>query len=331
MERNGLIFSVEKLREYFLSPTEPNLRLSPKWLAHRLGVREDDLLNTLAFAVKEGIAELHWETYCPKCGNFSTHFETLRKAHSQVECVPCQTNYEVHLDRDVRVTFSASEQMERLRDGESFTVSPEEFQFPPTKGLDLLLIPAFRQLFSGEAPPENESLRIGRVTILFTDLRGSTAIYAERGDPSAYRMVRTHFDILNQVVERNRGVVIKTIGDSVMATFSSATDAVRCGLEAQAELQKNAEKIGSELSLKVGIHAGTCLAVNLNERLDFFGGAVNTAARLLGLSQGGDVVISEEICAEIEKTNIFFKTIEFLDSRLRGLPKPIRVHRIKAF
>ena len=253
---------------------------------------------------------------------------TCSAERSKVECPTCESDFEVQLDRDVHVTFSASLRSERRRDGESFAVPPEEEQFPLTNGLDLLLIPSFHKLFSGEAPSENESLRIGRITILFTDLRGSTAMYAERGDPSAYRMVRVHFDILNQLVERNHGVVVKTIGDSVMASFSSAADAARCGLESQVELETNLEKIGGRLWLKVGIHTGTCLAVNLNERLDFFGGAVNTAARLLGFSHGGDVVISDEVMAEITAANLRFNLLESLESQLRGLPDPLCVHRI---
>ncbi len=165
IDENGSPRLVAELREYLLSPVEPNLRLNPNWLAHRLNVSENELLSALAFAVSDGLVELHWETFCPKCGGFSTHFETLRKAHSKAECITCESDFEVQLDRDVHVTFSASEQVERLRDGESFAVPPEGNQFPPTNGLDLLLIPSFHQLFSGEAPPENESLRIGRITI----------------------------------------------------------------------------------------------------------------------------------------------------------------------
>ncbi len=154
-------------------------------------------------------------------------------------------------------------------------------------------------------------------------------MYAERGDPSDYQMVRVHFDILNQLVELNHGVVVKTIGDSVMASFSSAADAVRCGLELQVELESNLETIGGQLWLKVGIHTGTCLAVNLNERLDFFGGAVNTAARLSGLSHGGDAVISDEVMAEITVANLRFNLLESLKSQLLGLPDPLCVRRIE--
>ena len=67
---NGSHQLIPELREYLLSPIEPNLRLNPNWLAHRLNVSEFELLSALAFAVRDGLVELHWETFCPKCGGF---------------------------------------------------------------------------------------------------------------------------------------------------------------------------------------------------------------------------------------------------------------------
>lgn len=241
----------------------------------------------------------------------------------------CQIDFDLSLDQNVKVTFSASEKIERLRESESFAIPIEENNFPMTNGLDLLLVPSFRRLFAAEAPAENESLRIKRVTIFFSDLQSSTAIYSEFGDPKAYRIVRSHFDVLRQVIESNRGVIIKTIGDSVMATFATESEAVQAGLEAQKALTDNAQMIGDELVLKVGIHAGTCLAVNLNERLDFFGAAVNTAARLLGVSQGGDLVISEEIYQIVEKTNPNWKIIGTAETQFKGLANPLKVWRFE--
>lgn len=87
--------------------------------------------------------------------------------------------------------------------------------------------PSFWELFSGEPPAADESLSIGRVAILFTDLRDSTAMYQKRGDPRAYRMVRDHFAVLGECIDRNRGSLVKTIGDAVMASFASGADAAR--------------------------------------------------------------------------------------------------------
>lgn len=288
------------------------------------------MLDALAYAVRDGLVELHWEVYCPSCGSCAVKFGSLRESRSQVGCQACESGFDLHLDRDVRVTFSASEQLRRERGGNPVLMPSEASEYAPTRGLDLLLVPSFHKFFSGETPPTNESLRISLVTILFTDLRGSTAMYAERGDPQAYRMVREHFDILRRVIECHRGVFIKTIGDSVMASFASGADAVRAALESQAELRARIAEIGGELVLKAGIHAGACLVVNLNDRLDFFGTAVNTAARVQGLSHGNDVIITDKVFVETENEAQQFCTVEKFVSELRGLPFPVHVRRLTA-
>ncbi|HEX8141592.1 MAG TPA: adenylate/guanylate cyclase domain-containing protein [Pyrinomonadaceae bacterium] len=325
------------LRAYLLSAGGPDSHLSPGWLARRLGIEERELLGALAYAVRDGMVELHWEVYCPGCGIGVEEFDSLASARGMAACPPCELHFELHLDRDVRVTFSASERLRRERGGgESSAAEPMRLtdeSVPATRGLDLLLVPAFRELFSGEAPATDESLRIKRVAILFTDLKGSTAMYAERGDPLAYRLVRDHFAILAEAIDRNRGAFIKTIGDAVMASFASGADAVLAALEAQTELHARADAMRGELIIKAGVHAGPCLSVRLNERLDFFGGAVNTAARVQSLSQGNDVVITDAVLADLEAeaalSTTQFQIVESFDKELRGLPAPVHVHRLR--
>jgi class 3 adenylate cyclase len=88
--------------------------------------------------------------------------------------------------------------------------------------------------------------------------------------------------------------LVKTIGDAIMAVFRRPDAALRAILKAQNILSHPTDG-AQPLTLKVGIHAGPCIAVTLNDRLDYFGGTVNLAARLEGLSSGGDVVVSENI------------------------------------
>jgi len=227
---------------------EPDSRLNPGWLAKILDTDERELLCALAYAVRDGLVELHWEVYCPVCGRSPDEFASLEEARSHIECVACNSDFDLHLDRDVRVTFSATERIRQERGGDAAPLPLNDDIHAPTRGLDLLLAPAFRELFSGQAP--DESLRIGRVAILFTDLQGSTAMYAERGDPRAYRLVRDHFAILNEAIERNQGALIETIGDAVMASFASGAEAVRAAFEAQTQLCTRAHQMGGELVLK---------------------------------------------------------------------------------
>ena len=134
---------MRRLREYFLQPGAPNARLYPGWLAKKLDVDERELLGALAYGVRDGLVEMHWEVYCPMCGGGSGNIGSLRHAGGNIECVGCQASFDLHLDRDVRVTFSASEQLRRERGGEEVPPTADEEAELTTRGLELLLVPAF--------------------------------------------------------------------------------------------------------------------------------------------------------------------------------------------
>jgi class 3 adenylate cyclase len=140
---------------------------------------------------------------------------------------------------------------------------------------------------------------VGALTILFTDLRGSTKLYRDIGDAPAFGRVMRHFDVLRECIRGEEGAIVKTIGDAVMAVFRRPAAAIRAIFKAQKQLAHPPDD-SLPLFLKVGIHAGPAIAVTLNERLDYFGGTVNMAARLEGLSSGDDVVISSTVCADPE-------------------------------
>ncbi|HEV2914738.1 MAG TPA: DUF5939 domain-containing protein [Pyrinomonadaceae bacterium] len=164
---------------------------------------------------------------------------------------------------------------------------------------EVTALQVFRDLFSNEALRPGEQISVGSLTILFTDLRGSTQLYREIGDAPAFGRVMNHFDVLRDAIRSEDGALVKTIGDAVMAVFRRPAGALRAILSAQAALAVKSDTV-RPLMLKVGIHSGPCIAVTLNDRLDYFGCTVNMAARLEGLSTGGDVVISEAVHADPE-------------------------------
>jgi class 3 adenylate cyclase len=152
----------------------------------------------------------------------------------------------------------------------------------------------FRDLFSTEALRPGEQISVGTLTVLFTDLRNSTQLYRQIGDATAFGRVLGHFDILKQAIAEEDGAIVKTIGDAVMAVFRQPAGALRAMLKAQQQLAFPAE--GREpLTLKAGMHVGPCIAVTLNDRLDYFGSTVNLAARLEALSTGSDVIVSRSV------------------------------------
>lgn len=152
----------------------------------------------------------------------------------------------------------------------------------------------FRDLFSSEALRPGEQISVGTLTVLFTDLRNSTQLYREIGDATAFGRVMNHFDVLKKVIAEEDGALIKTIGDAVMAVFRRPVSALRAMLSAQ-EMLASPQPGTAPLILKAGVHTGPCIAVTLNDRLDYFGSTVNMAARLEGLSTGGDVIISRAL------------------------------------
>ncbi len=151
---------------------------------------------------------------------------------------------------------------------------------------------AFRDLCSTEVLRAGDEVAIGRVTLLFSDLRGSTALYEAVGDAAAYHLVRAHFAYLAAIVREHDGAVVKTIGDAVMAAFHDPLQALRAALAMQDRVRSFNEAATAPIVLKLGLHEGPCIAVTLNDRLDYFGQAVNLAARLQGESRGGDIVLS---------------------------------------
>jgi class 3 adenylate cyclase len=149
----------------------------------------------------------------------------------------------------------------------------------------------FRDLFSTEALRRGEQISVGTLTVLFTDLRNSTQLYREIGDATAFGRVMNHFDVLKKVIAEEDGAIVKTIGDAVMAVFRRPAAALKAMLSAQEMLAAPAPGV-APLTLKAGLHAGPCIAVTLNDKLDYFGSTVNMAARLESLSNGNDVIIS---------------------------------------
>ena len=152
---------------------------------------------------------------------------------------------------------------------------------------DVTALQVFRDLFASEVVRPGEEISIGSVTLMFTDLRDSTRLYRRIGDASAFGRVREHFEILEKSIASEGGGIVKTMGDSVMATFRNPVAALRAVWNAQTQIAEYGEPM---LWLKVGLHKGPCIVVNLNERLDYFGSTVNIAARLPGFSQGGELI-----------------------------------------
>jgi class 3 adenylate cyclase len=190
----------------------------------------------------------------------------------------------------------------------------------------------FRDVFKADNLNIDQRLKITSLTFLFTDLKGSTALYERVGDLAAFDLVRAHFHALLEIISSERGAVVKTIGDAVMATFIRPEHAIVAGLRMRAAMDAlNTERGRDDLVVKIGIHEGPCLAVMLNERQDYFGQTVNIAARVQGLSTSqaihitGPVIEAPAVAAILDKAAI---TPIQKQAALRGIADKIVVYEI---
>ncbi|WP_315781136.1 MULTISPECIES: adenylate/guanylate cyclase domain-containing protein [unclassified Bradyrhizobium] len=154
----------------------------------------------------------------------------------------------------------------------------------------------FRDVFKADNLNIDQRLKITSLTFLFTDLKSSTALYERVGDLAAFDLVRAHFRVLLEIINAEKGAVVKTIGDAVMATFIKPEHALSAGLRMRAAMQRlNAERGTEDLVVKIGIHEGPCLAVMLNDRQDYFGQTVNIAARVQSLSTAQEIHLTAPV------------------------------------
>ena len=154
----------------------------------------------------------------------------------------------------------------------------------------LLSFQEFRDLFSEEYLGADVQLAIGEQTILFTDMVGSTALYASRGDPAAFVEVRKHFADVFALIGEHRGAVVKTIGDAAMGAFNDPLDAVRCSRAIHDRFPPGCTH--SVAKLRISLNTGPCIAVKLNANIDYFGGTVNVAAKLQALAESWQIAMS---------------------------------------
>ena len=159
-------------------------------------------------------------------------------------------------------------------------------------------------------------------------------MYEALGDASAFAIVRDHFTILRRVTESHGGVIVKTIGDAIMAAFSDPVKTMAASIEMVDALDAWVKEgdLGVGLRLRVGFHMGPALMVHTDAAgIDYFGGTVNLAARTQGVAGGGDIVWTAQ-CHEIDSLRAKIAerglVAEPLDASLKGLAENTRLYRV---
>lgn len=159
------------------------------------------------------------------------------------------------------------------------------------------------------------------VCIVFADIAGSTRLYESLGDAEALRVIGHCLDALARVTRANRGRVVKTIGDELMAVFDSAAQ----GLQAASDMQQSVGELpppapGVKLAVRAGFHCGPALV----ENDDVFGDTVNLAARMTGLAKAGQILTTAETVAALPAfMRGFCRAIDSL--AVKGKAEPVGV------
>jgi adenylate cyclase len=154
------------------------------------------------------------------------------------------------------------------------------------------------------------------IAIMFTDIVGYTALMGE-DEYKASEMIRQNRKIQLSLIHHHKGACLKEMGDGILASFSSAINAVRCAMNIQQFAQKE------NIPLRIGIHQGDVLFEN-NEVL---GDGVNIASRIEQATEPGSISISETVFNEVKnKPNIY---TEFLDEMtFKNVKEPVKVHKV---
>ncbi|HKY77124.1 MAG TPA: AAA family ATPase [Acidimicrobiia bacterium] len=160
----------------------------------------------------------------------------------------------------------------------------------------------------------------GTVTVLFTDLAGSTAMLSRLGEAAFDELRRGHFAGLREAVADHGGEEVKTLGDGILAVFGSAADAITCAVAVQQAVERQARTGPASLAVRIGLALGD---VSFEEE-DVFGTPVVEASRLVGIAQPGQI-LATSLVPMVAGGRSEASFIELGPQELKGLPKPVAV------
>ncbi len=161
------------------------------------------------------------------------------------------------------------------------------------------------------------------VTILFTDMEGSTALTQRLGDAKARDLLRQHERVVREALKAHGGSELKTTGDGFMASFSSATKALECAIAMQRAFAAHNESAEEPILVRVGLNAGEPVA----EDEDLFGTAVQLAARICAHAEPGRILASNVVRELAAGKRFLFS--DRGETALRGFEDPVRLYELR--
>ena len=163
----------------------------------------------------------------------------------------------------------------------------------------------------------------GTISIMFTDLEGSTELLTSLGDEENQALLRTHNNIIREHLNSNGGVEVKSMGDGFMIVFPSARKAVACAAGIQRGLEKfNKENTDRQLKVRVGINVGETI-----KEEDFFGTAVVMAARVMDRASGGQILVTD-LFRKLAGSTSNFQYVDYGSTQLKGFSEEEHLHEV---
>jgi len=182
---------------------------------------------------------------------------------------------------------------------------------------------AIRDFVGVSARPRPSPATRGMLTILFSDVEGSTALTQRLGDAGAREVLREHERIVREALRAHGGSEVKALGDGFMASFGSASQALKCAVAMQHAFAEHNETASEPIRVRIGLNAGEPIA----EQEDLFGTAVNLAARIAAQAAGGEILV-----ANVVRELAAGKGFLFADRgevALRGFDDPVRLYEVR--
>jgi class 3 adenylate cyclase len=165
----------------------------------------------------------------------------------------------------------------------------------------------------------------GLVTIMFSDIEGSTSLTERMGDEDWFDLLRRHNSVIRRHIRKHGGFEVKSQGDGFMVAFASARKAVRCAVSIQREFAElNQRTTKPPLKVRIGLHTGEVL----REKEDFFGKAVILAARIAAKADGEEILVSG-VLRELVVSTHEFEFGEPREEQLKGIEEPQRMYEVR--
>jgi class 3 adenylate cyclase/tetratricopeptide (TPR) repeat protein len=181
------------------------------------------------------------------------------------------------------------------------------------------------QLPSARAIDDYPKDSIKEMAVLFTDIVGSSTYFKSQGDIAGRKILKRHQDIASPVIAEHSGVVVKLLGDSVMAYFLDAREGLKSAIKIQQQFKRHNEKKEpkDQIHVRICIHFGK----GIIEEKDIFGDVVNMAAKILSLVQGDQIFISKEVYDQVKGlSGTRFELVNVSDDK--DIYKDLTIYRV---